>query len=262
MVPVFPLSGGLCAMSRSLSFVVLGASLWAMSSCCCTEQANHAVRKMWCDYNTLRCPAFYLEQEDHLPYPAAQVGYYRWMYDKDPGHQLACLGPIPPRTCRTCDPVPPGDEPFEYEVLYPTGVPRQSDQMWGAKLPEPINVSLSPSLSEAPAGLGASPAKVPSTNALMPILPPAPHPVNEPNTSGARQAPAPDDLFNERPSGKMPSRLPSFDLPAPQPKPLDDNPPPILGPSSQQGPNLRLTTDQPLPPHVESPPGSDAGWPR
>ena len=76
------------------------ASLLAMSSCCCTEQGNHAVRKVWADYNTLRCPAFYLEQEDHLPYPAAQVGYYRWMYDKDPGHQLACLGPIPPRTCR------------------------------------------------------------------------------------------------------------------------------------------------------------------
>jgi hypothetical protein len=254
-VSVFP-SAGLCAMSRNLSFMVLGTSLLAMSSCCCTEQGNHAVRKMWADYNTLRCPAFYLEQEDHLPYPAAQVAYYRWMYDKDPGHQLACLGKVPPRTCRTCDPVPPGDEPFEYEVLYPTGVPRQSDQLWGAKLPEPINVSHGPNLSEAPHGLGSSPANTPPTNVPVPapILPPAPSPVN--------QAPTPGDLSNARRPAKTPSRLPSFDLPAPQPKPLDENPPPMLGPSSQQGPNLRLTTGQPLPSDLDSPPRSDAGGPR
>ncbi len=107
-------------MLRSLSLIVLGTSFMTMSSCCFTEQGNHAVRKMWCDYNTLRAPAFYLEQEDHLPYPAPQVGYYRWMYDKDPGHQLACLGPIPPRICPPCDAVPAGNEPFVTAKVLPT----------------------------------------------------------------------------------------------------------------------------------------------
>ena len=157
-------------MLRSLSLIVLGTSFVTMSSCCFTEQGNHAVRKMWCDYNTLRAPAFYLEQEDHLPYPAAQVGYYRWMYDKDPGHQLACLGQIPPRTCPPCDRVPAGNEPFEYEVYFPTALPRQSDQIWGNKLPEPINVpgGLNPSAQSNGAG---GLAKVAPKNSLVPILP-------------------------------------------------------------------------------------------
>jgi hypothetical protein len=242
-------------MSRSLSIVMLGASLCAMSSCCCTEQANHSVRKVWADYNTLRCPAFYLEQEDHLPYPAAKVGYYRWMYDKDPGHQMACLGPIPPKACRTCDPVPPGNEPFEYEVLFPSGVPRQSDQLWGNKLPEPINVPGGPSLSEAPHANGPPP-KVP-----VPVLPPVPRPVDEPKASGGQQAPAADSADGSR-LPKTPSRLPSFDLPAPQPKPIDENPSPLIGPAAQQGPSLRLTTDQPPASNLESPPSPNAVWPR
>ena len=141
-------------MLRRLSLIVLGTSFVTMSSCCFTEQGNHAVRKMWCDYNTLRCPAFYLEQEDHLPYPAPQVGYYRWMYDKDPGHQLACLGPIPPRTCAPCDRVPAGNDPFEYEVYFPTAIPRQSDQLWGNKLPEPINIPGGPNPSAQSNGAG------------------------------------------------------------------------------------------------------------
>ena len=58
----------------------------------CTERGPHSVCRAWADYNTLMVPALYLEQDDHLPYPATQVGYYRWMYDKDPGHQYACLG--------------------------------------------------------------------------------------------------------------------------------------------------------------------------
>jgi hypothetical protein len=244
--------------------VLLGTSLMAMSSCCCTERSNHAVRKMWADYNTLRCPAFYLEQEDHLPYPAAQVGYYRWMYDKDPGHQLACLGPIPPRTCHPCDPVPPGNEPFEYEVLFPTAVPRQSDQLWGNKLPEPINVPGGPSLAEQSHGPGGTLANAPPKNALVPILPPPPlpRPVDEPKASGGQQAPAAEKADGSPPL-KTPARLPSFDLPDPQPKPVDENPAPLLGPAAQQGPSLRLTTDQPpTSSNSESPPSPNAVWPR
>src|ERR1700722_16803054 len=187
MVLVFPSPNGLRAMLRSLSLIVLGTSFVTMSSCCFTEQGNHAVRKMWCDYNTLRAPAFYLEQEDHLPYPAAQVGYYRWMYDKDPGHQLACLGQIPPRTCPPCDRVPAGNEPFEYEVYFPTARPRQSDQIWGNKLPEPINVpgGLNPSAQSNGAG---GLAKVAPKNSLVPILPSVPPPV-EPKAESEPQSP-------------------------------------------------------------------------
>jgi hypothetical protein len=56
--------------------------------------------------------------------------------------------------------------------------------------------------------------------------------------------------------------LPSFDLPAPQPKPLDDNPAPLIGPAAQQGPNLRLTTGQPMTANGEAAPSPDSVWPR
>ncbi len=118
-------------------------------------------------------PALYLEQNDHLPYPATQVGYYRWMYDKDPGHQYACLGVVPPRTCANCDPVPPGDQPFEYQVYFPAGVPRPSDELWGNKLPEPINVP-APMHAESHPGPGGSPGNSPPLNGASSMLPPPP----------------------------------------------------------------------------------------
>ena len=248
-------------MFRPLKFVVLGLSLLAMSSCACTERSNHAVRKMWADYNTLRCPAFYLEQEDHLPYPAAQVGYYRWMYDKDPGHQLACLGPIPPRTCGPCDPVPPRDEPFEYEVLFPTAIPRHSDQLWGSKLPEPINTQPTPTLADGPPGLEAAPSN--SRPGLVPILPPLSRPINPPPPN-ALTVPPPPAAGAELDTGRRdrpPARLPSFDVTPPPPKPLDDTPPPIQGPGSQQRPNVKLTSGQDVP-DLDSSPGPADDWSR
>lgn len=249
-------------MLRSLSFVILGASLVAMSSCCCSEQCNHSVRKMWCDYNTLRAPAFYLEQDDHLPYPAPQVGYYRWMYDKDPGHQLACLGPIPPRTCPPCDHVPPGNDPFEYEVYFPTAIPHQSDQLWANKLPEPINVPGGLNPSAQLKGGGGTLANAAPKSALVPILPSVPPPVEPPKAEAGQQTPSTGDANEGSTSPKTLPRLPTFELPAPQPKPLDDTPPPLQGPASQQGPSLRLTTDQPSSPSAEAVPAPDAVWPK
>jgi hypothetical protein len=239
-------------MFRSLSNLMLLTSLFAMSSCAVTERGPHSVCRAWADYNTLMAPALYLEQDDHLPYPATQVGYYRWMYDKDPGHQYACLGVIPPRTCANCDPVPPGDQPFEYQVYFPAGVPRPSDDLWGNKLPEPINVS-APMHAEShlgPSGpLGNSPPLPPGsdTDLQTPAAPPVPH-AGEPK--------------DEARVPNKPARLPSFDLPAPQPKPLDDNPAPLIGPAAQQGPNLRLTTGQPMTANGEAAPSPDSVWPR
>jgi hypothetical protein len=262
MVSVFPSPSGLRAMLRSLSLIVLGTSFVTMSSCCFTEQGNHAVRKMWCDYNTLRAPAFYLEQEDHLPYPAPQVGYYRWMYDKDPGHQLACLGPIPPRTCAPCDRVPAGNEPFEYEVYFPTAIPRQSDQLWGNKLPEPINVPGGPNPSAQSNGAGGGLANAAPKNGLVPILPSVPPPVEAPKAESGPPTSGRGDTTDSATPLQTPSRLPTLDLPAPQSKPLDDTPAPLQGPAAQQGPSLRLTTDQPASSSAETVPAPDAVWPR
>jgi hypothetical protein len=242
-------------MSRSLALMILVPSLFATSSCCCTERGPHAVRKAWADYNTLQYPALYLEQEDHLPYPAAQVAHYRWMYDKDPGHQLACLGTIPPRVCPNCDPIPPGNEPFEYEVVFPAGIPRQNDQLWGNKLPEPINLPGSAAHSDASPGGGP-------LNAAVPILPQPPRLVEEPRTSGPPTDPPTADPPDEPRSQKNPSRLPTLDLPMPPPKPIDEHPAPLIGPAAQQGPNLRLTTDQSVSSDADSSPSPDAVWPR
>jgi hypothetical protein len=248
-------------MFRSLSVLLLLTSLFAMSSCSVSDRGPHSVCRAWADYNTLRAPALYLEQDDHLPYPATQVGYYRWMYDKDPGHQYACLGAIPPRTCPTCDPVPPGDQPFEYQVYFPAGVPRPSDELWGNKLPEPVNmpapahVELRPNLSP-PAG------SVPPTNPFAPTLPPPPSPIHEPGASSEPPIPDGGESPDDAVGAKRPSRLPSFDLPVPQPKPIDETPAPLIGPAAQQGPNLRLTTDQPVSSNAETTPSPEAVWPR
>jgi hypothetical protein len=247
-------------MLRCLSITVLLASLFAASSCSVSEWGPHSVCRAWADYNTLMTPGFYLERDDHLPYPATQVGYYRWMYDKDPGHQYACLGTVPPRTCVKCDPVPPGDQPFEYEVVFPAGVPKPSDDLWGNKLPEPVNVpapahaglrqNLGPPLGNSP------PAKVPDST-----LPPPPDSAH--TTIGRLPAADGTDPQDDAMAPKRPARLPSFDPPPPPvPKPIDDNPAPLLGPAAQQGPNLRLTTGQPIPSNVETAPSPDSVWPR
>lgn len=59
----------------------------AISSTGCVHQREHDLRRVWCDWNTLGEPAFFLEQKDHKPYDAARVGNFRWAYGKDPGHQ-------------------------------------------------------------------------------------------------------------------------------------------------------------------------------
>jgi hypothetical protein len=249
-------------MFRCLSITVLLTSLFAMSSCAVTEWGPHSVCRAWADYNTLRAPGLYLEQDDHLPYPATQVGYYRWMYDKDPGHQFACLGVIPPRTCANCDPVPPGDQPFEYEVFFPAGVPRPSDELWGNKLPEPINVP-APMHADSHQNLGVPLGSSLPTKIPEPMLPPPPDPAHKPTAIGGMPAPDNADPQDDAIAPKKPSRLPSFDLPtSPQPKPVDDNPAPLIGPAAQQGPNLRLTTGQPVTSNSETTPSPDAVWPR
>jgi len=279
MVPILRFSDGSRAMPSKVFYIGLAATLVATSSCSVTEQGNHAVRKFWIDYNTLRNPAMYVEQVDHLPYPAPQVGYYRWMYDKDPGHQLACLGNFPPPQCKTCDPLamPPAGEPFEYQVLYPTGMPGPTDRLWSEKLPEPINLSSATAPGEMASSPGPSPPSGrPSMSEAIPILPPPSAPVNGPNLS-APPFPGPT-LSNpqtrpispepvDKPAASPPPRLPVFDVPVPvpEPKPVEQNVPPVFGPSSNEDSSVRLTTGQQTPgQQARSNPLSDPSiaWPR
>jgi hypothetical protein len=233
---------------------LLAFALFAASSSCCEHQYNHSVRKMWCDYNSFRAPALSFEQFDHLPYPPAQVGYYRWMYDKDPGHQLAALGPVtaPPVVVPQC--VPSGDNPFEYQVAFPSAIPRETDSLWGEGQPEPINaLHVQPGdLSKAvpPTGKDSGLLTVP----MAPVLPP-------PSGDKSKHSPAQQNR-NSQPSVPPGAPLPGFEsAPPPPPRPVDEDAPPMLGPSSQENPNVRLTTGPPAP---QAAPASSTNtlWPR
>jgi hypothetical protein len=246
-------------MRTPLWLNLLAAALFAASSSCCVEQCNHSVRRMWCDYNTFRAPALSFEQVDHLPYPAAQVGYYKWMYDKDPGHQLAALGPVTAPACVVPQCVPPGNDPFEYQVAFPTGVPNHTDSLWAEGQPEPINVPRGQP-GDAPNANGST-GKDPQSGMLT--VPMAP--VLTPPGGDKRTFPAPQPAQPKRagqPSVEPPgSLLPGFDSSPPPPHPVDEDVPPMLGPASQSDPNLRLTTGSPASQPTPSP-ATNALWPR
>jgi hypothetical protein len=246
-------------MRRNFWQKLIAAVLFAASSSCCEQQFNHSVRRVWTDYNTFRAPALSFEQFDHLPYPAAQVGYYRWMYDKDPGHQLACLGPVPQPTCVVPQCVPPDGDPFEYQVAFPGAIPTHTDPLWGPGTPEPINVPRGPadaSGSNLPAGKQPAHPEL-LTVPVAPVLPPtetdprrneSARPSAQPNGAGQ----APDQPFGS-PSG--------FGPPPPSLQPVDEDVAPLLGPASQGNPNLRLTTG-PIVPAPTPPAATNAIWPR
>jgi hypothetical protein len=244
-------------MRRNIWLNLIGVALFAASSSCCEQQWNHSVRRMWCDYNTFRAPSLSFEQVDHLPYPAAQVGYYRWMYDKDPGHQLAALGPVTPPTCVVPQCVPPGEAPFAYQVPFPNAIPSQTDPLWGDRLPEPVNVSHS-QLPDAPNGGKSSGKELPSGMLTVPMAPILPPTGSDPKRIDPGQPPVRPGKTEEALPG---SPGPSFEASPPPPQPVEEEVSPLLGPASRENPNLRLTTGQPAgKPSTESETGSI--WPR
>jgi hypothetical protein len=262
IVAVLPTAHGSRAMPRPLSIVFLAASLFAMSSCCLAHRWNHSINKVTIDYNSYLAPSISFEQDDHLPYPPAQVGYYRWMYDKDPGHQLAALGPVSPPACDHCGPaVPPPGQPYEYQVLFPAGVPGETGGLWNSQLPQPINVPPGAASSEMP-GSSAWPQNsrlAPSEPA--PIVPPIPAPVNEPPLSNPRQPPPAGTGGYVTPPAVAPPRLPTFDAPAPSMQPLDNDAPPVYGPSGPPDAGVHLTTGQATRSNPLSAPDTAAAWP-
>jgi len=237
---------------------LIAAVLFAASSSCCEQQWNHSVRRMWCDYNTFRAPALSLEQFDHLPYPAAQVGYYRWMYDKDPGHQLAALGPVAPPPCVVPQCVPAGDNPFEYQVAFPTAIPVQTDSLWGEGQPEPINVPRgqpgeTPGMSSPKGNDQPGLLTVP----MAPVLPPT---SGEKRTNPALRQAQPNPT-GQSPAERPGSPLPGFEASPAPPHPVEEEVPPMLGPASQENPTVRLTTGSSSPQPAS--PGISSGlWPR
>jgi hypothetical protein len=245
-------------MRNRLWHNLIAAALFAASSSCCEQQWNHSVRRMWCDYNTFRAPALSFEQFDHLPYPASQVGYYRWMYDKDPGHQLAALGPVTPPVGVVPQCVPAGDTPFEYQVAFPNAIPLQTDPLWAEGQPEPINVPQGQPADGPKPGVPTGKESQPGllTVPMAPVLPPSggdtrPLPASPPVQNRASQPLV-------QPPG---SPIPGFETPPPPPHPVEEEVPPMLGPASQADPNLRLTTGSP-PPQTASPGAADRLWPR
>ncbi len=245
-------------MQRSRCHILIAAVLVAACSSCCEQQYNHSVRRVWCDYNSFLEPALSFQQVDHLPYPAAQVGYYRWMYDKDPGHQLAALGPVSPPTCVVPQCVPSGDNPFEYQVAFPNAIPAPTDSLWGDNLPEPINTLHAPPLDGPNVGApnGKEPQPGMLTVPMAPVLPPA---VDGKRSDHTRQ-PAPPSR-GPQPTIDPPGVLAlGFESSPPPPRPVDEDVAPMLGPASQADPNLRLTTGSPTSRAVGAP--SNSLWPR
>jgi hypothetical protein len=237
---------------------LLAVVLVTAASSCCEQQYNHSVRRVWTDYNSFREPAITLSQFDHLPYPAPQVGYYRWMYDKDPGHQLACLGPVTPPACVVPQCVPPNGDPFEYQVAFPGAIPNQTDPLWGPGTPEPINVPRGP--GDAPS-FDPSTGKPPAQPELLTVpMAPVPPP-SQTDQKRSEQEPT------SRPAGRASQGLsdpfgspPGFSPPPPSPQPVDEDAQPMLGPASQASPNLRLTTGQA--PTAPAPAATSGLWPR
>jgi hypothetical protein len=229
----------------------------AACSSCCEQQYNHSVRRMWCDYNSFREPALSFEQVDHLPYCAPQVGYYRWMYDKDPGHQLAALGPVVPPTPVVPQCVPTGDNPFEYQVEFPTGIPAQTDTLWGEKQPEPINVARELPIDGPKFGPPSAKETQPPT-LTVPMAPVLAPPANRrPNSMSP-----PPSKTTLQPSPEPPGApLPGLESAPPPPRPVDEDVPPMLGPGAQDNPNLRLTTGAPGA-QAASGVSGNALWPR
>ncbi len=72
------------AGSRTL--LLCGLLVGFFSTGCAISDDQRIVR-VWADYNTLKTPALFIEETDHLPYHASRIKHYRWMYNAGHGRQ-------------------------------------------------------------------------------------------------------------------------------------------------------------------------------
>jgi hypothetical protein len=165
-----------------------------------------------------------MEQVEHMPYHKERVAYFRWMYNKDPGHQYAKLGPLPPRA--EVDP----DCPCPADLQGQKGVPGSTESLWRDGVPMPVDPSVfapqkpAPPTGFAPQSSGAAP-QGPSVTQQTPVAAPS---------SGGQ-------------AGDVPPTLPQLQLPLPPlpPLPSDTEPlntpvPPTYGPTAQDWGDFRV----------------------
>lgn len=193
-----------------LTMLCLGA-VFISASGCCVHQGAHAINRSWGSSNLYYGPSLNFEMVDHLPYHKERVGYYRWMYNKDPGHQYSKLGIMPPRP--ECDP----DCPCIQDVQGQGGggIPGSTDSLWLGGVPRPVD----------------------------PIVFEPPQP---PPEGFAPQAPAPATPPGSN-SGTRPASTPNV-VPPPSLKLPDANPNSPAGPTAQGWGNFKVSGNQPTMP--------------
>jgi hypothetical protein len=76
------------------TFLLCGLLVGCFSSGCAFS-GDHRILRLWADYNTLKTPALFIEETDHLPYHASRVKHYRWMYNANYGQQHVGLTVYP-----------------------------------------------------------------------------------------------------------------------------------------------------------------------
>ncbi|MGE3314555.1 MAG: hypothetical protein AB7O26_05515 [Planctomycetaceae bacterium] len=197
--------------ARFLLLSCISLLLWGATGCC-VRQGAHSVNRLWMDWDTYCGTAYCMETIDHLPYHKERIGYFRWQYNKDPGHQYAKLGPLPPRP--ECDPDCPCIQDIQGQGG--GGIPRSTDSLWQPGVPQPVDESVF--LPPVPPPQGFAPQT--PTPALA--QPPG-------ATSGSRPASAPNVV-----------PPPSLKLPA-------DSPSPYYGPTAQRWGGF-ISTGQPTVP--------------
>jgi hypothetical protein len=68
--------------TRSQLLLLIGlAAVFCGSGC--VYRNGLSTYRVWADYNTLKTPALFIEETDHLPYHTPRVERFRWMYNFD-----------------------------------------------------------------------------------------------------------------------------------------------------------------------------------
>lgn len=132
------------SMSRSRMPIILFAGSFVLSICGCVFEGPSSVRRVWCDYNTLKTPAIYYEKIHHAPQRSHRVKQMRWMYGYVPwSPEMFPAGAISSPTVSEPSgellpvPSPPISSPQQQPVPVPTEQPVPSPQSKRMKVKSP-----------------------------------------------------------------------------------------------------------------------------
>ena len=150
----------------------------------CVRQTQNSIVRCWADWNTLGHCAAYYEKVDHKPYYPARVGYFKAMYNANPGHgrkrrlQLVEHGATGDFAAAPC-PSPSGESNLRSDSISPHGT-----------LEAPPPAKLAPPKVEAPA---------PRRDVILPLPPP---PTKGAPSQSDNETPAPSE--DESPGLSLP----------------------------------------------------------